>query len=318
MFNGHLDVVSPGNTDLWKFEPFSGDLINGRIFGRGSSDMKGGLAAMLLAFKALTESNIKLNGDLFLTAVSDEEVNGTGVKELIKRGFRTDMAVIGEPTDLIPLRAHKGLIWFEIKTYGVSKHSSFATSTLNRESNAIFHMAKILESIQKYHIKLEKKNDDLVGRPTLNVGTINGGSKTNVIPDTCSITVDRRILPDESPKLAESELRKILENLEKQNPNLKTHLEVILSRRGSVISENESIVKIAKESVEEVLGRPVQTSGCPATSDMETFVNEAKIPTILLGPGRLAETHMVDEFIEVDQVMKAIKIYSLIILKALL
>jgi len=220
MFNGHLDVVPAGNIDLWKYDPFGGELIDGKIYGRGASDMKGGLAAMLLAAKALKESGVSLKGDLMITAVSDEEVKGQGAIDLVKRGYRAEMAIIGEPTNLIPQRAHKGLIWLEIRTTGKSMHSSFATSEQGEKSNAILHMNKILESLQNYSKQLELKKDTLVGTPTLSVGTIEGGSKTNMIPDMCRITVDRRLLPEESPLKVELEVRQILMNLEKENSNL--------------------------------------------------------------------------------------------------
>ncbi|MEE9585741.1 MAG: M20 family metallopeptidase [Nitrososphaerales archaeon] len=318
MLNGHLDVVPPGNTELWTVEPFGGEIRDGRVHGRGSADMKGGLAAMFLAAKALKESDVSLKGDLLLTAVVDEEVTGSGAQGLIDRGYTADMAVVAEPTELSPVRAHKGLLWLEISTAGKAVHSSRVSSRgASGEVNAVYKMAKILDALQTYLIELEKRDDPLVGNPTVSVGTITGGSKTNMVPDRCSITVDRRLLPHESSDDAKAEVEDILRRLRKEDPSLKTELKVVLSREGAVTGIDEQVVHLSKEAAEEVLGTEVEVSGSPATSDMTIFVNQASIPTVLLGPGRLGTAHITDEYVEVDQVVGAAKIFALMALKAL-
>ncbi|MFQ6134333.1 MAG: M20 family metallopeptidase [Nitrososphaerales archaeon] len=318
MLNGHLDVVPPGNTELWTVAPFGGELRGGRVYGRGSADMKGGLAAMLLAAKALKESAVSLKGDLLLTAVVDEEVTGRGARDLIHRGYTADMAVVAEPTELKPVRAHKGLVWFEISTVGRALHSSRVSSrSTGGEVNAIYKMAKVLEVLQAYLLDLEKRADPLVGNPTVSVGTITGGSKTNIVPDRCSITVDRRLLPGESPDDAKAEVEDILRRLSEEDQSLKTVLKVILSRESAVTSIDEPVVTLSKEAVEEVLGTEVEVSGSPATSDMEVFVNQASIPTVLLGPGRLGTAHITDEYVEVEQVVAAAKIFAVMAMKVL-
>ena len=158
MLNGHLDTVPPGNSELWTVDPFGAELKKTRIYGRGAADMKGGLASMLLAAKALKLSDIQLNGDLLLTGVIDEEVTGRGVQDLIKKGYSADMVIVAEPTELNPIRGHKGLIWFEISTIGKAMHSSKVSSRGdNGEVNAIYQMNKILIELQKYLCELEKK-----------------------------------------------------------------------------------------------------------------------------------------------------------------
>ncbi len=318
MLNGHLDVVPPGDTGLWTVDPFGGELRAGRVYGRGSADMKGGLASMLLAAKALKESSVSLKGDLLLTAVVDEEVTGYGANDIVRRGYTADMVVVAEPTDLKPVRAHKGLVWFEVTTVGRALHSSRVSSRgVGGEVNAIYKMGKVLDALQRYLLELEKRVDPLVGNPTVSVGTITGGSKTNVVPDRCSVTVDRRLLPGEKAGDVTAEVESILRKLGEEDPAFKSEMKIVLNREGAVTSLDEPVVRLSKESAEEVLGTEVEVSGSPATSDMETFVNQGGIPTIMLGPGRIGTAHITDEYVEVDQVVKAAKIYVTLALKTL-
>ncbi|OHE54098.1 MAG: hypothetical protein A3K61_06245 [Thaumarchaeota archaeon RBG_16_49_8] len=318
MLNGHLDVVPPGDPGLWTVEPFGGEIRHGKVYGRGSADMRGGLASMLLAAKVLREAGVPLKGDLLLTGVADEEVGGKGANDVVDRGYSADMVVICEPTDLVPLRAHKGILWLEISTAGNALHSSRVSSKGTwGEVNAIYKMTEVIKALQNYLTELEKRTNPLVGNPTVSVGTIIGGTKTNIVPDRCTITVDRRLLPDESPEEAKAEIEQILLKLSEQDPKLKTDLKVIISRSGAVTPEDSPIVQLSKAAAEEALGKPVEVSGCPATSDMEVFVNRAGWPTVIMGPGRIGTAHIVDEYIDVDQVVAAAKIYISLALKTL-
>lgn len=318
MLNGHIDVVPPGDPGLWTVEPFGGEIKDGKVYGRGSADMRGGLASMLLAAKVLKEAGVSLKGDLLLTGVADEEVGGKGANDIVDRGYSADMVVICEPTDLAPLRAHKGILWLEISTVGKALHSSrVSTKGIWGEVNAVYEMTEVINALQNYLTELEKRNNPLVGNPTVSVGTIIGGSKTNIVPDRCTITVDRRLLPDESPEDAKAEIEQILRRLSERDPKLKTEMKVIISRSGAVTPEDSSIVQLSKAAAEEALGRPVEVSGCPATSDMEVFVNRAGWPTVIMGPGRIGTAHIVDEYVDVDQVVAAAKIYISLALKSL-
>jgi acetylornithine deacetylase/succinyl-diaminopimelate desuccinylase-like protein len=280
--------------------------------------MKAGLASMLLAAKALKLSEIQLKGDLILTGVIDEEVMGRGAKELSPKGISADMTIVAEPTELIPIRAHKGLVFFEISTIGKAIHSSRVSSKGDKgEVNAIYQMCKVLTKIQEHLINLENKVDTLVGNPTISVGTIIGGSNTNVVPDKCSITVDRRLLPNESVEDAKDEMKKILQQLNEEDPRIKTDLKIITSRRGAITNPDEPIVLLSKEAAEEILEKNVEVTGSSATSDMEVFVNQDNTPTVLLGPGSLGMAHITDEFVEINQVVNAAKIFVIVALKAL-
>jgi succinyl-diaminopimelate desuccinylase len=318
MFNGHLDVVPPGDLNRWTVEPFGGEMSDGRVYGRGSADMRGGLAAMILAAKAIRESGVELRGDLLLTAVVDEEVTGRGANDLVNKGYVSDMVVVCEPTGLKPLRAHKGILWLEITTLGKAVHSSRVSSRgVFGDVNAIYKMTDVIRALQDHLAVLERRSDPVVGNPTISVGTIEGGSKTNIVPDRCTISVDRRVLPYEDPDAAKAEVKEILRQLGAADPEMKIRIHVVASRRGAVTPADAAIVRLSKTAAEEVLGEEVEVSGSPATSDMEVFVNRVGVPTVMLGPGRIGTAHIVDEYIEIDQVVAAAKIYVLMALKAL-
>ena len=316
LLNGHMDVVPVGNIDAWKCDPFSATLSKGRIYGRGSVDMKGGLAAVAIACKAFVEEHgDNFEGSIILTGVVDEESAGLGTKHLVENGIKAHMAVIAEPSDGTIYRAHKGVLWFKVGTKGHSIHSSRVTS--KGTENAIYKMSKVVSALQNYLLILEKRKNALVGNPTISVGVIEGGTKANVVPDTCMITVDRRLLPNESPKKALGEIQKILSELSQKDRTLKMEVEVILEREGAIVGSNENIVKITKEAVKEVVGKSPKVTGCIATTDMAFLVNQGKIPTVVYGPGSLQQAHVVDEYIEVDELVKASKVYASILERVL-
>jgi len=313
MFNGHTDTVPIGEKSLWTTDPFGADVREGKIYGRGASDMKAALAAMIIAAKAIVEDGVQLKGTLMISCVADEEVTGFGTKDLIDRGYRADFAVVGEPTELKVQTAHKGIIWVRIVTKGRAAHASMPHEGIN----AIYGMSKVCLALKEMSNQVMMKKHPLLGSPTINVGTIKGGLKTNVVPDNCEITVDRRLIPGEIPEIAKSEIDTVLDSLKKHEPQLKMESEIINVAESSETSSDELIVRVAREAVQEVTGRDPGITGFTATSDMRFLVSQAKIPTIILGPGSLRQAHIVDEYVEVQQVFDAAKIYALLGLKLL-
>jgi succinyl-diaminopimelate desuccinylase len=313
MFNGHTDTVPTGDKSLWTTDPFSADIRDGKIYGRGAADMKGALAAMISAAQAVVESSVKLKGTLIFSFVADEEVTGFGTKNLIDRGYRADFAVVGEPTELKVQTAHKGVVGLKIKTKGRAAHASMP----NEGVNAIYGMSKICLALKEKQYGLMTKKHHLLGSPTINVGTIRGGLKTNMVPDHCEITVDRRLLPGESPENVKFEIDMLLDELKEHNPLLRVESEIINVAEPSETHAHERVVKIAREAVKEIMKEDPGITGFIATCDMRFLVNQARIPTIILGPGNLRQAHTVDEYIETRQVLNGAKIYALIALKLL-
>jgi len=314
MFNGHLDTVPIGNIENWKFEPFEPVIKNNKLFGRGATDMKGSIASAIIAIKRFIEKNEKFNGEIIFVGVMGEETEGLGSEKIIKEGIRANMAIVGEPSDGNIYRAHKGTLWFNLKTYGVAEHSSQIKTTSN---NAIQNMSFFIEEIGKMNSELEKINS-VVGHPTINIGKITGGIKQNIIPDKCVISVDRRLLPKEDPHLVINNITKRLQRLEKKDNRLKFEINIKMIREGTEINESERIVSLVSNAIKLVLKTSPNISGMKATTDMSILVNKGNIPTVIYGPGYIKQAHIDNEFIELSQLVNASKVYATIFSELLL
>jgi acetylornithine deacetylase/succinyl-diaminopimelate desuccinylase family protein len=310
IFNGHLDVVPAGNPCQWKYPPFQGKLRKGKIYGRGSSDMKSGIASFIHALSTIERSKIPLHqGAVLLHLVSDEESHGhQGMGFLTQReGIRGDAALVGEPTDLQPVIAQKGALWLRILTIGKSAHGSRPHLGVN----AIEKMTKLIERLRI--LPLEKEHP-LLGKPTLNIGTIQGGTKVNVVPEGCEIEVDRRMLPGEKKDEVLGEIKKMLYGLQSQDPFFQYRMEEIDFAEPSEVDPDEEIVTIGVEAIENVTGRRPMLRGFSGFTDSRFYVNQCHIPTLIFGPGGVDQSHTTDESVEVDALVHAAHIYAMILM----
>ncbi len=313
VFNGHLDVVPAGDPSLWKYPPFQGRFYKGRIYGRGASDMKSGIAAFIHAISMIDCSRIRLQqGGIILHLVSDEESHGhQGTGFLTRTGeIRGDAALVGEPTDLQPVIAHKGALWIKISTLGKSAHGAKP----HRGVNAIEKMAKLVDRLNS--IPLDREHP-LLGKPTLSIGTIRGGTKINIVPDRCEIEVDRRMSPSEKKEEVLGEIKEILESLRLRDPLFRYRMEEIDFAEPSEVDPEEEIVRTGVEAIEEVTGKKPLLSGFSGFTDSRFYINQCHIPTLILGPGETDQSHTTDESVKVDALVHAAHIYALIILKFL-
>ena len=313
IFNGHLDVVPAGDLSQWKYPPYQARFYKGRIYGRGASDMKSGIAAFIHAVSMIERSRIRLRqGGVMLHLVSDEESHGhqgTGFLTQTER-IRGDAALIGEPTDLHPVIAHKGALWIKISTFGRSAYGSKP----HRGINAIEKMAKFVDRLHSIPLGSEHP---LLGKPTFNIGTIRGGTKINIVPDGCEIEVDRRMLPGENKVKAWGEIREILESLRLEDPLFRYRMEEIDFAEPSEVNPEEEIVRIGVEAIQEVTGKKPPPSGFSGFTDSRFYINQCHIPTLILGPGGTDQSHTTDESVKADALVHAAHIYALIILKFL-
>ncbi|MEG1491566.1 MAG: M20 family metallopeptidase [Oscillospiraceae bacterium] len=305
IFQGHMDVV-PATGD-WTYEKFSAKILDGRMFGRGTCDMKGGVAAAMAAGAAAVKSGKTLKKGLQLVFVSDEESCNKGVLHLIsKGGFKSDAAVICEPTGLAVLLGNKGYSSFYVKTLGISCHASQP----ERGENAIYKMAKVIKKLEAYSTEISKKNSKHLGNATLSVGTIKGGSRINVVPDECVCEVERRLLAGETCENVLEQLRELVGDL--AEVTVRAH-----TTPPSLIEETHPLVLHTSSIVSEVLGETpkigVFTGGTEAA-----FISQYGIPTIILGPGNLLQAHSVDEYVEVSQIENCTDIYYRLINSLLL
>jgi acetylornithine deacetylase/succinyl-diaminopimelate desuccinylase family protein len=307
IFNGHIDVVAPG--DGWQTDPFKGVVINDKIYGRGTSDMKAGIAAMMTAIESLVEAKVELQGDLVFTAVADEESLGPlGTKFLVEQGLRGDMAIVGEPTNMQVETAERGVLWTEIITEGKSAHGGRPWLGIN----AIYKMNEVINALRKLEQELGQKRHPLVRSPTISVNVINGGNRINVVPDSCSILVDRRTIPGESIETAIAEINGILEKQRSEDPSFKASLRIINCAEAFEISQEETIVQSLSKAIHLVTGQRPRLKGKDACTDAHILVTKAGIPTALFGPGLAETAHTNCEYVEITNIVEAAKVYALV------
>jgi acetylornithine deacetylase/succinyl-diaminopimelate desuccinylase family protein len=305
MFEAHSDTVP---VDGMTVPPFQPEVREGRLFGRGSCDTKGSMAAMLLAIRAVTGSGPP-PVDLVFASTCDEEMGATGARRLMDSGLRPDAAVVGEPTDLDIVNAHKGTVRVRIITRGVAAHSSAP----ERGVNAISHMRRVLDVID------EKIAPDLarraphprLGRPTVSVGVIRGGSQVNVVPSHCRIEVDRRTLPSESREEVIAAYKRELDALGAEDGRFECDLEETQFYPPFEEPEDSAVSRLVAASCRTVLGK-ADFTGAPWSANAGVF-KAAGVPCVLFGPGSAREAHTKDEYVEMEQVLKASGVYGEII-----
>lgn len=313
MFNGHMDVVPTGDPSLWERPPFEGTTLDGKIYGRGAADMKGGIAAMLAAMKALVDASIELRGNVVFAGVVDEEVGSRGTKSVVDKGYSADMAIVGEPTELKVKIAHKGMLMLEVTTMGKSVHASTVRSSNPKVGvNAIYEMAKAVSAFEKHLQTLEKRANYLVGNPTISVGTISGGTKSNVVPERCTIVLERRIVPGEKVEDVRSEVESILANIRKGDSDFRFSIRELIVHEPSSTDPDHEVVKLCRNAVQQVIGLDPSPTGVPYGTDMYLLVKKG-IPTVILGPGNIQQAHNANEFIELKQLKDAVRIYSKVV-----
>jgi succinyl-diaminopimelate desuccinylase len=313
IFNGHLDVVPAGNPSQWKYPPFRGTLSKGRIYGRGASDMKSGIASFIHALSTIERSKMRLHqGAVVLHLVSDEESHGRqGMGFLTqKERIRGDAALVGEPTDLQPVIAQKGALWLRISTLGKSAHGSRPHLGVN----AVEKMMKLMERLNSIPLETEHP---MLGKPTLNVGTIQGGTKINIVPDRCEIEVDRRMLPGEKKGEVIEKMKETLDSLRSRDPFFQYRMEEIDFAEPSEVNPEEVIVKIAVDAIQEVMGKKPSLRAFSGFTDSRYYINQCHIPTLIFGPGEVDQSHTTDESVEVEALVQAARIYGLILVNYL-
>ncbi len=301
----HFDVVPAGDPALWSIDPYGGHIADGVMHGRGSSDAKGPIAAALEAVAILKDAAVPLAGTLELELVSDEETMGfRGAGYLVEQGIcRPDVAIVGEPTSLRLVRAQRGANWFRITTHGLAGHGSAP----ERGRNAVKFMAEIV-------LRLEETLPDLahevLGGPSLNVGTILGGTKVNIIPATCVIEVDRRSIPQESPEDVIGSVEAAVELAKQRFPDLEATVELLFAGAPFEVDEQGKVCTTVAAAIEEAVGRPADIVGFRGASDAR-FLAEAGAEVVVCGPGDIATAHTAREFLNLDELERSALIYAL-------
>ncbi|MFF2890647.1 M20 family metallopeptidase [Paenibacillus sp. NPDC057967] len=310
LLNGHLDTVPPYSMH----NPFKATLIGDRLYGRGSVDMKGALAAMMMTLRSIHRSGVSLAGDVIFAGTAGEETYSPGAYRLARSGFRADYAVVGEPTGMRVGIAHKGVAWFEADFVGRSVHGSVPEQGVN----AIYRASRWINYIQDHYLpELKLRTHPLLGSPSLNIGMIQGGTRPVIVPNHCAIGFERRLLPGESAESALAELELTLAAVREQYPDFEGKIRVSDNFHGVPhgpmgTSADSLLVKtmlkayqteFATEALEgaEPIGLQFWTDGA--------LLQEACPEIIVCGPGNIEQAHSNEEYIELGQLHSAYRMY---------
>jgi acetylornithine deacetylase len=303
ILNGHLDVVG---VDGMTHEPFASEERNGRLYGRGASDMKGGIAAMCAAAARAVGRGI--DGDVIIAAVADEEHTSVGTRELLRRGIRADAAIVVEPTGLAIMPAHKGFAWIEVDVHGRAAHGSRHELGVD----AILDAGAVLGELERIERDaLPARLHPLLGRASLHVSTIEGGSGWSTYPDRCVIRVERRTLPAERADEPLEEVRNAIARARNRRGSLNAEARLVLSQAPSDVAPNAPIVRALATALTQ-RGERVTMGGMTAWTDA-ALLNEAGIPAICFGPGDIALAHAAEEWIDVEEIDRATDVLETLI-----
>lgn len=310
VLNGHLDVVPAG--EGWDQDPFEAVTRDGRLYGRGSADMKGGVAAMICAAERIANSHSQLSGELCLVFVADEEVVNLGNISCRNGWLDADCVVIGEPTEMQIEIAHKGTARFKISVEGKSCHSSMPWNGVN----AIVQATKVIGAIREFDESLKQITHPLLSRPSVAVTMIEGGEKDNIIPDNCNLYVDYRMIPGDTGDSVEKKLNGYLEAIGKEDDKFSCTVSRYINLEPGEISMDHPFVQEAAHVFEDTFGKEPVIRDFPATCEQVLFTRE-HIPAIVMGPGSIEQAHIRNEYVEISQLEEAADYYEALARKVL-
>jgi acetylornithine deacetylase len=297
LLNGHMDTVGISGM-AQPHQPF---VKEGRLYGRGAYDMKGGLAAAMLAVAAARQR--ALRGDVIFTAVMDEEYAGLGTIEVAQR-YHADAAIIAEPTELQLIVAHKGFVWLEIETIGVAAHGSRPDLGVD----AIAKMGPILvELVQLDRTLRARPSHPLLQSGSLHASLIQGGQELSSYPERCVLAVERRTIPGETPELVEAEIQAIIERIRHADPAFQAVVRRGLDRTPMQTPMDGGIVPVVMQAATQVIHRAPPISGAPYWTDAASLA-AAGIPAVLFGPTG-AGAHATEEWVDLSTVQACVEIY---------
>lgn len=300
VFEAHCDTAGIEGMAIPPFEP---EIREGRMYGRGTCDTKSGLAAMMCALVDLKQSNQTPPCEVWVVSAIDEELSYRGVLKLCD-DLKAAAAVVAEPTELKMAVASKGCLRWTIVVQGKAAHSSKPHLGLN----SITHMCRVLSSFEKERERLSALQHPLLGPPTLNIGTIQGGSQVNIVPELCSAEIDRRLIPGETPDGVFATYRRLIDALQCEYPEWTVTVRAPSLEDWPLETPSDADVVLRTSTILKEVGLASEGVGVPFGSDASKF-SRAGIPSIVLGPGSIDQAHTDDEYVELEQVERAFVVY---------
>jgi len=307
LLTGHSDTVPVGNG--WSRDPFGGEIADGRLYGRGSCDMKAGLAGMLLTMVAVKRRLARPARRVIFAACVDEEEGGKGTQHALGKGLAADCAVIGEPTELQPISAAKGNAYFEVKVHGRSAHAG----SPELGANAIYGAAKAIEAVERHHAELRTRSHPLLGSPSASVGTVRGGFTVSAVPDSCTFWIDRRLVPGEDGSSALAELSRRLHEDAATYPGTRVEERLAMEMPAMQSPADHPIFTALAAATADAGGPTLRPGTWSAACDGGFLQRGGIAPVVLFGPGSITkQAHRPDEFVPLPQLLIAARAYALL------
>lgn len=291
MFNGHIDTVT---LEGYEGDPLEASIANGNVYGRGSADMKSGLAAAMLALSS-AKGLRDLKGDVILAAVADEEADSIGTEQVLKAGWRADAAIVAEPTEMAIINTHKGYALFEVDVYGVAAHGSRPDLGID----AICKAGYFLVELDRYAQSIQSNKPATIA-PSVHAGVIKGGQEINSYPAHCTVSIERRTIAGETHDTVRAELLAILEKLAVTVPDFRFELRTTSHRSSYSIAPEHSFVQLVVEHASRSLGTAPPIRGETYWTDM-ALLSDAGIPGVIWGPKGYG-LHSKTEWVEIESV----------------
>jgi succinyl-diaminopimelate desuccinylase len=302
VLNGHMDTVAIDDATRWTVDPFAGEIRDGAVWGRGSLDMKGGLAAQIACARTLAKRRESLKGSLVLHFAAGEECGEAGTLSLLERGFTGDWGITTEPTDLTVATAMRGVAWFRIRVNGRSSHGSRPDAGLN----PLAPVTALLERLERYASSLQSQTHPLLGSPTCSVTRLHAGAQHNALADYADITIDRRLLPVESVPAVKQELDQLIDDAGCRRDGYTSTIEIIHHPFTPVeTSADTPFVDLMQRSRERVVGERGPITGTTYGSDVRNLIHDAGMEAVTFGAGDPANCHCVDEHLRASDLRQA-------------
>ncbi|MEH7113504.1 peptidase [Neobacillus niacini] len=320
ILNGHIDVVPVGDEKNWTHDPFSGQIECGKLYGRGSTDMKGGTAALIMAIESLIATGTKLKGDVIFQSVIEEESGGAGTLAAVLRGYHADGAIIPEPTGMKIFPKQQGSMWFRVRVKGRAAHGGTRYEGVSAIEKAVVVIQKLQQLEKNRNIKITDPLFNNIPIPIpINIGKINGGEWPSSVPDLVVIEGRMGVSPEETITAAQAEMAAVLNELNVQDKWFQANPLEIEWFGGRWLPGNlevdHPLMKILSNSFEKVKGEAPVIEASPWGTDGGILSNIGNTPVVVFGPGITAAAHDADEHIILEDLFAASKIIALTILK---
>ncbi|WP_174614682.1 M20 family metallopeptidase [Virgibacillus ihumii] len=320
LFEGHTDVVTEGDPASWKHDPFGADIIDGKMYGRGTNDTKGNLSCMITAVQSILEDRESFTGKIILCIPVDEESLMLGIKHFIERGWADDVdgAIICEPEENQVCVAQRGALRIKITVKGKMAHGAISWSGINPN----WRMAKIITALEK----LEKSEQEIHGEhpylkwpsitPTILRSPVSGDAQINVIPEKCMTTLDIRTVPNQDHQDLIRKIEDIFAELKREDADFQVEYDVIEDRPATETAQDDPVVKAVYDAAGEVLDKQPAYNGVPGATD-GTFLHVHGVPIVTTGAGDRDIPHQINEYVEIEELGTTTQLYRSAALKFL-